>query len=104
MGKKSRELTQKERDQIAIYRVKEWTFSEIGQLLGRSGSTISREYNRNLDESGVYLSSVAHAKAVARKSKAGERESKCEKYKETIHHFLRLGWTPAQIADWLGIA
>ena len=104
MGKKSIELTLYERDQIAIYRAKGWTFSEIGELLGRSGSTVSREYSRNLDDSGVYLPSVAHSKAVARKSRAAERQSKCEEYKEPIHHFLRLGWAPAQISGWLGMA
>jgi len=104
MGKKSTELTLYERDQIAIYRAKGFTFKEIGQLLGRSGSTISREYNRNLNDDGVYLPSVAYEKAVTRKSKAAVRKSKCEKHGKTIHHFLRLSWTPAQIAGWLSIA
>jgi len=104
VGNKSTELSQSERDQIAICRAKGWTFLRIGQLLDRSGSTISREYTRNLNEDGEYLPSVAHWQAVARKSEAAERESKCEKHAKTIHHFLRLGWTPEQISGWLGIA
>ena len=86
MGKKSRELRQSERDQIAIHRAKGWSFFDIGQLLGRSRSTISREYNRNLNDNGEYLPSVAHEKAVVRKSEAAERKSKCEKHEKTIHH------------------
>jgi len=98
------ELTLFDREYIAIYRAKDWSFAEIGDLLDRDGSTISREYNRNLNEAGVYLPSVADEKARVRKRQAGQRESKCEKYQETIHHFLRRGWTPEQIAGWLGIA
>ncbi len=104
MGKKVSELTLCDREYIAIYRARELSFSEIGDLLGRSGSTISREYNRNLNEDGIYLPSIAHEKAMARKSQAANRQSKCEKYAETIHHFLRLGWTPEQIAGWLSLA
>jgi len=47
---------------------------------------------------------VAHQKAIERKILAGTRESKCEKYADTIYHFLRIGWTPEQIAGWLGLA
>ena len=104
MRKKNFELSQFERDQIAIHRGKGCSFADIGQLLGRSGSTISREYSRNLSSTGEYLPSIAHLKAVIRKSEAAERESKCEKHGKTIHDFLRLGWTPEQIAGWLKIA
>ncbi len=103
MGKKGKELTLRERDQIAIHRAKGWKFSDIAQILGRSGSTISREYNRNRNDEGEYLPSIAHWKAITRKSEAAERKSKCEKHEKTIHHFLRLGWTPEQMAGWLGM-
>ena len=97
------ELTLLDREFIAIYRAKKWSFSDIGDVLGRNRTTISREYKRNLNDDGIYLPSVADGKAKARKSQAGMRESKCEKHTKTIHHFLRLGWTPAQIGGWLGI-
>ncbi|MCK5831762.1 MAG: helix-turn-helix domain-containing protein [Methylococcales bacterium] len=59
MGQNYSQLKQKERDQIAIYRSKGLSFSEIGKMLGRKGSTISREYNRNITEEGGYLPSEA---------------------------------------------
>ncbi len=46
LGQNYSQLSQKERDQIAIYRSKGHSFSVIGKVLGRNGSTISREYNR----------------------------------------------------------
>ena len=104
MADKKSELSLLDREYIAIYRAKDWSFSEIGDLLDRDRTTISREYNRNLNEDDIYLPSVAHEKAMARKSQAAKRKSKCEKHEKTIHHFLRLGWTPEQIAGWLGIA
>jgi len=102
MGKQHSELSLTDREHIAIYRGQGWSFRRIGEALGRSGPTISREYHRNQGDDGVYLASVAHAKAKARKSKAGERESKCEAYKETIHYHLGLGWSPSQISGRLG--
>ncbi|MFC1750689.1 helix-turn-helix domain-containing protein, partial [Pseudomonadota bacterium] len=94
MVSKKSELSLSDREYIALCRAKNWSFSDIGKLLDRNGSTISREYNRNLNGEGVYLPSVAEGKAKARKSQAGVRPSKCEKHKKTIHHFLHLGWTP----------
>ena len=63
------QLNQKERDQIAIYRSKGHSFSEIGEVLGRKGSTISREYNRNITEEGSYLPSEAQKQSLMRKGK-----------------------------------
>ena len=103
MSKKKSELTLEDREYIAIYRAKGWSYRDIGDLLDRSGSTISREYKRNLNFYGEYLPSIAQEKARTRKREAAERTSKCEAYKDTIHQYLLLGWTPAQIAGWLGI-
>ena len=79
MGQNYSQLNQKERDQIAIYRSKGRSFSEIGEMLGRNGSTISREYNRNGEE-GRYLPSEAQMQSLMRKSQAAETKSKCEAY------------------------
>ena len=103
MVSKRGDLSLTDREHIAIRRGQGWSFGRIGELLGRSGSTISREYGRNMGDDGVYLGSVAHAKAKVRRVKAGQRESKCEVYKETIHSLLQWGWTPAQISGRLGL-
>ena len=91
-------LSQLERDQISILRAGDISFREIGEILGRSGSSISREFRRNkvLDED--YLPSKAHSLAVDRKSDSALKISKCAAYEYQIHHLLGIGWTPEQIA------
>ena len=93
-------LSQLERDQIGLLRAGGFSFNEIGEILGRSGSTISREFRRNkiLDED--YLPSKAHSLAVDRKSDSALKISKCAAYEHQIHHLLGIGWTPEQIAGW----
>ncbi|MEE9337822.1 MAG: helix-turn-helix domain-containing protein [Methylococcaceae bacterium] len=73
MGQNYSQLNQKERDQIAIYRSKCHSFSEIGEVLGRKGSTISREYNRNITEEGSYLPTLRSAKAILDEEKPSSR-------------------------------
>jgi IS30 family transposase len=98
LGQNYSQLSQKERDQIAIYRSKGHSFSVIGKVLGRNGSTISREYNRNITEEGSYLPSEAQKQCLMRKSQAAETKSKCEAYESEIYFRLCEGWTPSQVA------
>ena len=91
----------KERDLIAKYRAKGWSFRRIGEKLGRSKSSIVREYNRNLNEEGEYLPSEAHSLSQKRKSESHYRRSKCEPYAEEIYRELCLKSTPEQIAVYL---
>jgi len=92
------QLNELERDQIAILKAGGYSFNEIGRYLSRSGSTISREFNRNkrLDED--YLPSQAHSISIDRKSDSALKLSKCVQYEQQIHQLLGLGWTPEQIA------
>ena len=99
MGQNYNQLNQKERDQIAIYRSKGVSFASIGKLLGRSGSSISREYSRNVNTEGEYLSSEAQNQSFTRKKEATEKNSKCEVYEDEIYSYLREGWTPEKIAS-----
>ena len=92
-------INQKERDKLVILRAEGWSFDAIGAKIGRSGSSLSREYKRNQNGGGKYLPSEAHKKAHERKSEAAIGGSKCEPFKDEIHYHLRLGWTPAQIAN-----
>ena len=52
-------LSQLERDQISTLRACGFSFNEIGEILGRSGSTISREFRRNKTLDEDYLPSKA---------------------------------------------
>ena len=99
----SSHLTQSERDEIAVNRAKGLSFRAIGVLLGRAGSTISREYKRNGNSGSFYLSSEANQEAKCRKAKAASTGSKCEPYAGLIYGKLSLGWTPAQIAGRLNM-
>ena len=91
-------LEQIERDLIETLRSGGHSFSEIGEIIDRDRSTVSREYSRNFGKD-MYLPSEAHAKSVKRKSDAGRRISKVLPYKEQIHFLLFIGWAPAQIAS-----
>jgi IS30 family transposase len=93
-----KQIDQLERDQLAIHRSKGLSFSAIGQMLGRSGSALSREYKRNLNDNGNYLPSEAEHQAKRRKKWAAETGSKCEPYEDNIYSRLCEGWTPEQIA------
>ena len=90
-----------ERDIIAKSRAQGWSFRAIGESLGRSPSSISREYARHLNDEGEYLPSEAQAKAEARNSQSVSGRSKCEPYRKDIYQLLCIGWTPEQIAGWL---
>ena len=68
-----RYLSMAERKEIALLLVQDHSFQEIGRRLGRSASTISREFWRNATTRGgrEYRATVAqwHAKRSARRSK-----------------------------------
>jgi len=49
--KRYTQLTLNERENLFNMRNQNYTFLEIGKILGRRGSTISREYKRNLHSS-----------------------------------------------------
>lgn len=101
MGKCFTQLSQQERDWISKYKSQGWSFQEIADALGRSKSTVIREYNRNLNAEGDYLPSEAEAKAQKRKRESRFHTSKCEHYADEIYHKLTLGWAPEQIAGYL---
>ena len=67
-------------------------------IIGRNGSTVSREYNRNQNEVGNYLPSEANNHSKSRKKEAAEKPSKCDAYEHRIYARLCEGWTPSQIA------
>ena len=103
MTRNYKQIDPLERDQIAVHRLKGLSFSAIGKVLGRNGSTLSREYKRNQNHEGNYLPSEAENKAKRRRKWAAETGSKCELYEENIYSRLCEGWTPEQIAGRLSM-
>ena len=89
-----------ERDLICKYHSQGLSKAEIGRLLGRNKSSISREIKSNGSPKwGCYLANKAQNKAKARKRKAGIRPRlKTRMIKEKVIRSLRKGLTPEQIS------
>lgn len=66
---KGRCLTFADREEIAVLRAQGKSLRQIGEALGRSASTISRELRRNNPGTGSYRASKAHALAYERASR-----------------------------------
>jgi IS30 family transposase len=94
-------LSADERDQLSVLKAQGRSINEIGRILHRSGSTISRELRRNNPpvRKGYYLSHKANERAVHRKSSAHQRARlKNHIIRHYVENGLTLLWTPEQIA------
>lgn len=92
----ARQLTIREREQIAQFRSQGLSKAEIGRRLGRHRATIGRELTRNGDGTS-YWASDAHEKAQAR------RRQRARKLDDpSLSAYVRRGlvrrWSPEQIA------
>jgi len=70
-GLQGRCLSLAEREEIALARAAGDSMRSIADRLRRSGSTISRELQRNVDGQGRYRATAAHAQAYGRAVPAG---------------------------------
>jgi len=100
---KRKKLTEEERDRIAVLYARGVSVREIGRLLEREHTTISREVKRN--RFGEAYNAI-HAQHVAeeRKSNAGKRYPLKDKntYAYVLEK-LKEGWSPEQIAGRLAL-
>jgi len=103
MKKQYKQLTNDERDLIAVHHANGFNISEIANMINRNKSTISRELTRNSSKSSkVYLSSQAHKRAQKRKKQAATKEElKCHKIRKFVKNKLIEGWPPEIIAGTL---
>ncbi len=92
------ELTEEERDMIALYKNQGLFVREIGRRLNREHSTISREIKRNRFKDH-YVAIHAQNLSEKRKSEAGKRQPLKDKktYSYVLEKLLE-GWSPEQIA------
>ena len=67
------QLTDLERNSIAMYRRQGLTLSKIGELIGRSTPIISREIKRNSKPDGTYEPAYAQALANLRRAACRNR-------------------------------
>ncbi len=95
-----KQLTNEEREEIAIGLELGHTFSSIAEALGRHKSTISREIARNLPAARNvrYRANRAQKRADERKKASHKKERlKSPQIREYVEEKLKIGWTPEQI-------
>ena len=105
MQKRSK-LTLEERERMFALMHSGKSFREIGQMLGRTHTSISREVKRNRNQnSGEYVPCVAQGKAEKReriqRQKAPLKSTEIFLY---VRRKLRMGWSPETIAGTLPLA
>ena len=89
---------------IGMLRAGGKTIREIGALLGRSHSSITRELKRNASplHNYDYLAHTADEMAGKRKREAAQRERlKDRKIRSLVRRKLRLSWSPELFSGWL---
>ena len=94
-----RYLSEDERIRLADLRREKHTIRDIGRLMGRAPSTISRELRRGSDAKGRYHPFEAHRRALGRRRlQRGSRLSRDPVLREWVTDKLRARWSPEQIA------
>jgi len=94
----SKQLSATDRDQLAMYLHQGKSYRQIGKLLGKHHTTISREITRN-GWQDTYVAIHAQAKQEKRKTQAGKRHplKDAPTYAYVLKK-LRWGWSPEQIS------
>src|SRR3712207_6767650 len=94
-------LELEERERLAALKAEGLSLRSIARALGRAASTVSRELRRNALPRGGYL--PVHGEGCYRERRqrpaALERDERLGRF---VRDRLLEGWTPEQIAGWLG--
>lgn len=90
------QLSLDERSYIS-HRHRSLSFAEIAKNLGRSTSTIAREYKRNLRPSGSYAAYVANSYATARRHASRRGSHFPTSYWKTVENLIREDLSPEQV-------
>lgn len=100
MTKQYSQLTYEQRCQISVLMKSGLSQKKIGEAIGVSQSTISRELARNRGERG-YRHKQAQEKAMQRRKEATKPTKMTPAMIRTIESKLRVEWSPEQISGWL---
>ena len=93
------QLTYRERYLIAQHKSSGESLAEIGRMLKRSKSTISREIKRNADKSdGRYRVEKAHSYAKARRSRCRRGTQFEPGQVALVHRLVQRKWSPEQVS------
>ena len=91
-----------EREQIFVHKQLGKSLRDIGKLLNRPHSTISRELGRNNHPHPLmqaYIGPLAHQQAQARKKQSAKRPRlKHQMIRDYVQQQMQIGWTPELIA------
>jgi transposase, IS30 family len=98
---KYKHLSLEERCSIACLHQEGRSIRQIATALDRSASTIAREINRNSSLQQGYKPGYAQEQAWARRW-TGSRLDRDEALRVTVVDKLALGWSPEQVAGYLG--
>jgi transposase, IS30 family len=97
-----RQITSEERYAIAALRRQGYSSRAIARDLGRAPSTISREVARNRrTHDGGYRAFTACERTSARRSRSRRNERITPETWELVERYLRLDWSPEQVAGFL---
>ena len=93
-------LSIEEREKSRVMLEQGMSIRAIARILGRSPSTISREFKRNSYANGSYAAHHAQKKYMKRKSNCGRKSvlKHNEKIRNYVIQRLKLRWTPEQIS------
>src|SRR3954452_12047254 len=101
MGRSYDQITSEERRQIACLQQAGRSIRQIATALDRSPSSISRELKRNNGSQVGYQPTYAEQQTAARRWKGSRLERDAE-LRGLVLDCLKRGWSPEQIAGWLG--
>ena len=97
------QLSLEERYFISSQRARKISFAQIGRDLGRSTSTVTREYHNNLRPSGYYAAFVAHSYATARRRSSRRGSNFPDYFWKRIRELIYEDFSPEQIVSQLQI-
>jgi IS30 family transposase len=101
---KGRCLTFAQREEIAILRAQGRSLREIGTVIGRSASTVSRELRRNTRAGSAYRATSAHALAYERASRPKPAKLHTNTVlRAKVEEDLKKKYSPEQIAGRLRV-
>lgn len=95
-----KQLSQIEREEIALLKSQGQGPTRIARSLKRDKSTISRELRRNATAKGTYTASHAQGKAQMKRARPSKLDQG-EELRTYVDQRLMEGWSPQIIAGWL---
>lgn len=95
------QLSLEERYSISSQRARNVSFAQIARDLGRSTSTITREYHKNLRPTGYYAAFVAHSYVTARRRSSRRGSKFPDLFWQRIRELIYEDYSPEQIVSQL---